>query len=71
MRIMQLGEVLMSTSGKTKRQIAADDEAVPLADLMEHDSLLEHAYEVVEPEKTKENARLNRSHLSKFRAQSW
>ena len=43
----------MSTSGKTKRQMAGDDEAVPLADLMEHDSLLDHDYEVVEPEKPK------------------
>ena len=43
----------MSMSGKTKQQITLDDGAVPLVDLMEQDSLLDHDYEVVESEKPK------------------
>lgn len=43
----------MSLSGKSKRQIADEDEAVSLAHLMEQDSSLEHNFEVVEAQKPK------------------
>jgi hypothetical protein len=43
----------MSMSGKSKRQIAGEDEAVSLAHLMEQDSSLEHDFEVVEAQKPK------------------
>src|SRR5689334_12564028 len=43
----------MSMSSKAKRQMAGEDEAVSLADLMEQDSSLEHDYEVIEAQKPK------------------
>ena len=43
----------MSMSGQTKPQMALDNEAIPLADLLENDSILENDYEVVELEKPK------------------
>ena len=43
----------MSLSGKSKRQMTGEEEAVSLAHLMEQESSLDHAYEVVEAQKPK------------------
>lgn len=43
----------MSMSDQSKRQMAGEDEAVSLADLMEQKSSLAQDYEVVEPQKPK------------------
>ncbi len=43
----------MSISGQIKPQINEQDEAVPLAHLMENDLFSENAYEILEPEKPK------------------
>ena len=43
----------MSTSGQSKPHTTAQDEFIPLADLMENEAFLENDYEIVEPEKPK------------------